>query len=139
MDRRLAIGFSLVHLDVRALDAVCRYIGLPFRPKICSELGLDLPPSLGAGDWSLEIASQMGAKSYLNPISGRPLFDLGQFARRNVALEFLAPIPFHYESGPWHPIEDLSILDVLLWNEPAVVRQAALERARIQIADDCRP
>lgn len=127
---------SLVHLDVRALEAVCRYIGLPFQPKIASELGLDLPAGLGAGDWSLEIACRLGADAYLNPISGRALFKPEQFAQRQVALEFLEPMSYRYRTGPWEPVEHLSIIDVLLWNEPSAVRDAARDLARIHGAGE---
>jgi len=67
---------SLVHLNLAGLRAVCRYLDLPFAPRICSELALDLPADLGPGDWALEIASRLGADAYVNPIGGRALFVL---------------------------------------------------------------
>ena len=122
---------SLTHLDVRGLTTVCSYLGLPFTPQICSELALDLPADLGPGDWAPEIASRVGADAYLNPASGRALFEPAAFQARGVRLEFLQPQPWAYAAGPFEPASDLSILDVLMWNEPAVVRQALQERAAI--------
>jgi len=126
---------SLVHLDVRALGAVCAYLGLPFAPKICSELDLALPPDLGPGDWALEIASRLGAGSYLNPASGRALFDPAAFAARGLELAFLQPRSWSYAAGPFEPLADLSILDVLMWNDPATVRAALQSHAEVVVAE----
>ena len=57
---------SLVHLNLRGLDAVCGYLGLDFKRRIASELQLDLPAQLAPGDWALEIGRRLGAKAYLN-------------------------------------------------------------------------
>lgn len=117
---------ALVHLDVRGLDVVCRYLDLPFRRRIASELALELPPALKPGEWALEICSRLGASAYLNPIGGAALFDAARWAERGIALDFLRSAPFAYAEAP----ANLSILDVLMWNSPEVVR-AALARAEM--------
>ncbi len=124
---------SLVHLDVRGLAAVCRYLGLPFRHRIASELALDLPAGLGAGDWALEICTRLGADAYLNPIGGSTLFDPARFRARGIELGFLRTPAFDYVAGPFPALADLSILDALMWNEPAEVRRA-LEVGEIVVA-----
>lgn len=121
---------SLVHLNLAGLREVCDYLELPFAPRICSELALDLPADLAPGDWALEIATQLGAERYLNPMGGRALFDPARYTARGVQLDFLQMPSFSYPSGPWDPVPDLSIVDVLMWNEPAHVRRVLLETAR---------
>jgi hypothetical protein len=123
---------SLVHLNLAGLRAVCRYLDLPFAPRICSELALDLPADLGPGDWALEIASRLGADAYLNPIGGRAMFDPATYAARGLRLEFLDLPPLHYATGPWEPVPELSIVDALMWNEPAKLREFLLDSARIE-------
>ena len=113
---------SLVRLDVRGLDAVCNYLGLPFRRRLASALALDLPAGLQPGEWALEIASRLGATAYLNPIGGAALFDRARYAARGIELGFLRAAPFAYAEAP----ANLSILDVLMWNAPEVVRAALL-------------
>ena len=115
---------SLVDLNVAGLDAVCAYLGVPFHRRICSEMGLPLPDDLGAGDWAPTIAGLLGATTYVNPIGGRELFHPGSFRTRGVALEFLKPADFVYETDGLEFIPNLSILDALMWNSPAVVRTA---------------
>lgn len=115
---------SLVHLNTRGLQSVCRYLGIPFRYRICSELGLPLPPKLAAGEWALEICALLGVRKYVNPIGGREIFDAAQYARRGIALHFLDVPAFTYDTAPYTFEPNLSILDVLMWNAPQVVREA---------------
>jgi hypothetical protein len=114
---------SLVALNVAGLDAVCAYLGVPFRRTICSQMNLHLPNRLRPGEWAPEIASRVGATTYLNPLGGRALFSVEEFEKRGIALEFLKVKDFIYPTSfPFMP--NLSILDVLMWNSPEVVRRA---------------
>jgi hypothetical protein len=115
---------SLVALNVAGLDTVCAYLGVPFRRTVCSEMNLRLPDRLGPGEWAPEIASRVGATTYVNPIGGHALFNVEDFEKRGVALEFLKAQDFIYPTGPFQFIPNLSILDVLMWNSPEVVRRA---------------
>jgi hypothetical protein len=116
---------SLVHLNVRGLGAVCRYLDIPFNFRICSELNLPLPEKLGPGEWALEICSLLGASRYLNPASGQGLFDPEEFSRRGISLQMAHTKEFVYATGPYQYEPNLSILDVLMWNSPLAVAEAA--------------
>jgi hypothetical protein len=118
------IGNSLVGVNVAGLDTVCAYLGIPFRRTICSKMNLRLPDHLGPGEWAPAIASLVGAETYVNPIGGRALFKTADFEKRSVRLEFLRTEDFVYETRPFAFIPNLSILDVLMWNSPEVVRGA---------------
>jgi hypothetical protein len=109
---------------VGGLAAVCRYIGLPFRYTVCSELDVAFPDEMGPGDWAPAICSAIGASHYLNPIGGAALFDLATFAARRVTLQFAEVAPLTYQPYRGEFVENLSILDVLMWNEPAIVAAA---------------
>jgi len=126
---------SLVALNVAGLDTVCAYLGVPFRRSICSEMDLRLPERLGPGEWALEIASQVGATTYVNPLGGRALFSLEEFEKRGVGLEFLKVTDFTYQTGSFSFTPNLSILDVLMWNGPGVVVRALQTNSSI-IAPD---
>lgn len=116
---------SLVHLNVRGLDAVCRYLNMPFNYRICSEMNLPLPLDLGPGGWAPEICSLLGATRYVNPASGQDLFDPTEFARREISLCFAQTKEFVYSVAPYQFEPNLSILDVLMWNPPSAVAEAA--------------
>ncbi|MDA8175352.1 MAG: WbqC family protein [Nitrospiraceae bacterium] len=125
---------SLVYLDVKGLAAVCRYLEIPFNYRICSDLKLPLPDKMGPGQWALEICHQLGAAVYVNPASGRDIFDPAEFARRGVALHFAQPKEFIYNTAPYHYEPNLSILDVLMWNPPAAVAHAVRNCLEIKAA-----
>jgi hypothetical protein len=118
---------SLVRLNVLGLAAVCRYLGLPFDYRICSELQLPLPEQLPPGGWAPAICAALGASGYVNPIGGRDLFDPSDFASRKIALEFLSFEHPVYDVGSYRFEPGLSILDVLMWNAPQTVVQMLRE------------
>lgn len=125
---------SLVQLNVRGLSAVCRYLGLPFVYRICSELNLSLPPIMSPGEWSLEICSLLGAASYVNPASGREIFDPAAFERHGIELNFAEPKEFIYSTAPYHFEPNLSVLDVLMWNSPETVADAVRNGVSVERA-----
>lgn len=125
---------SLCALNVSALQAVCAYLGLPFSYRICSDLGLTFPEQMEAGDWAPFICKALGASSYVNPIGGRALFDRSQFASVGVELMFAEVGEFAYDPAPYRYEPHLSILDVLLWNEPGRVAAALRENLTLQAA-----
>lgn len=119
-----AVDDSLVHLNVHALSVVCRYLNIPFDYQICSELNLPLPDDLGPGQWAPEICSLLGATSYLNPIGGRELFNRADFLSLGVSLNFIDVKEFVYETKPYNYEPNLSVLDVMMWNSPEVIKSA---------------
>jgi hypothetical protein len=124
---------ALTDLNVRALSAVCRHLEIPFEPRVCSRLDLQLPAAMPAGDWALEISSRLGATAYLNPASGRALFDPSRFAERGIDLRFVDVAPLRYDTRGYGFEPHLSIVDVLMWNDVATVRRA-LRQATIDTA-----
>lgn len=126
---------SLVDLNVSSLDAVCAYLGIPFRRRICSDLALGLPDDLGAGDWAPTISGLVGATTYVNPYGGRDLFNRHAFDSRGITLEFLTFSDFVYSTRGMEFIPNLSILDVMMWNSPETIRSALKDLARVVPAD----
>ncbi|WP_287189473.1 WbqC family protein [Paraburkholderia sp.] len=115
---------SLCALNVNALRAVCEYIELPFSSRVCSELELEFPDQMGAGDWAPLICNALGATEYVNPVGGRDLFDPVSFERIGVSLLFAGFDELKYEPSPFQYEPHLSVLDVLLWNAPDKVARA---------------
>jgi hypothetical protein len=122
---------SLVSLNVNCLQEVCAYLSLRFKHHICSAMNFQFSDEMAAGDWALHISNQLGASHYINPVSGRSLFDPGKFAAHGITLQFIQPQEFIYVPSPYEYIPHLSILDVLMWNPPDVVHDAILSKATI--------
>ncbi len=127
----LASPVSLRDLCVRALAETCAHVGLDFRPQSLSSMDLPLPTISHAGQWALEISSAMKADIYINAPGGRDLFLPEEFAARGIELQFLQPNPFRYATPGYDFVENLSIIDVLMWTAPEVVR-ARLAKASVQ-------
>lgn len=108
-------------LNIRSLAVVCDHLGIRFDWSICSEMALDLPAIDHAGQWALEISDALGAKRYVNPPGGRPIFFPQDWKDRGIDLRFLEPQPMIYDCPPYGLVENLSILDVLMWNDAETV------------------
>lgn len=124
----------LVGLNTQTLKSVSKYLDIPFQARVCSELELPLPPHLGPGEWAREISTLLGASEYLNPISGKHLFDPLRFRERNISLHFLQFDNFVYETQPYRYENGLSILDVLMWNHPKSVLDKIRTNSHLTVA-----
>jgi hypothetical protein len=114
---------SLAELNVAALERVCRHLNLSFQYEWFSRMGLTLGRVEGPGDWALEIASAIGATEYVNPPGGAALFDAEKFASRGIQLTIQQFLPLTYATASYEFVPHLSIIDVLMWNPPEVIRR----------------
>jgi len=123
---------NLVDVNVRALALICNYLKIEFNFKICSDLNIEFPDNMGAGDWALEISSVLNADTYLNPIGGREIFEAEKFRSRGIELNFLNFKSKFYNTKTLEYIENLSILDVLMWNTPEIVNQMLIHGSIVE-------
>ena len=75
----------------------------------------------------LDICQQERADVYINPIGGVGLYDRASFTERGIQIYFLQSRPLSYPQGKSAHVSWLSILDVLMFNEPSAVRQLLAE------------
>jgi len=75
----------------------------------------------------LDICRQERADIYINPIGGIGLYDRDSFLEQDIQLYFLRTRPVSYPQGKGEHVPWLSILDVLMFNEPPAVRQLLAE------------
>lgn len=124
---------TICALNVRALEQVCALLNLPFRPVLLSDLppvGESLPAGTvpGAGDWGWLVGRALGGRVYVNPPGGRDLFDPAAFARHGIEIEITRNRLRPYDQGGATSFEPgLSVLDALLWLEPARVLDLVLD------------
>ena len=118
---------DLAQLLIGSTRAVAKYLDLlPKRFDVFSEMSCSLPPIQHAGEWALRICEAVGATQYYNPIGGLELFDARQFAEAGIQLRFFEPELPEYEQGPPPFVNGLSILDLLMWQPPSVIRELSL-------------
>lgn len=70
----------------------------------------------------LDICARESAKTYINAPGGRELYDLTEFAKRGIALEFLDPNLPTYSRGTGCEISGLSILDLLMYHSSSDIK-----------------
>jgi hypothetical protein len=113
---------SLAETVVHCLVSCCEYLDLSFRLEFFSNADLLLPTIDAPGQWALETAKALGATSYVNPPGGRSIFNPDAFKKARVALNFLEPTLPAYDQKTANFERGLSIIDVLMWNDVATVR-----------------
>lgn len=109
---------SLSSLNVRALNGVCKYIGIPFNYEVFSEMNLMIDEVSNAGDGALNISKVLGADEYVNPPGGVGVFYSDKFGKENVKLTFLQNNLTPYNQKKAKFIPELSIIDVMMFNSP---------------------
>ena len=112
----------LVEINNIALITTCNYLNINYNYLILSRANIEIPEVTYPGGWALEISKLMEADEYLNPINGKDLFLKDEFDKENIKLSFLDKHSFYYKTIPYKFIEDLSIIDVLMWNDPEKVK-----------------
>jgi hypothetical protein len=121
----------LVDLNVKTLSAVCAVLGIPFRWRKASQLEVALPKIEHAGAWAPAISQALGASGYINPIGGASIFRQADFDRAGVVFQFLDFKPARYETPGYEFVENLSMIDVLMWNDPAQVRKMIADNTQL--------
>lgn len=114
---------SIVTMNGYYLKTVCDYIGLNFKIEISSQINFDYSQVKDAGEWALRMCEQLQVTTYINPPGGRELFDNSKFEKSNIRLQFLQPAltPYDQRRPQFEP--GLSIIDVMMFNEPAAIKQ----------------
>jgi len=104
-----------------SIRATCAFLGIDTEIRISSDVAID--HSLRKQDKVLALCRASGADLYLNPIGGTELYDKATFRREGIELKFLRSMPVEYpQLGPRF-VPSLSIVDVLMFNPPAKVRE----------------
>ena len=117
----------LVDLNVSTLSVICEYLGMDFNWSLCSEMDLELDTIDGAGQWALNISAQLGVTDYVNPSGGEGLFNPDDWSKCGIRLHIYETPQCEYACGPYQFEENLSIIDVLMWNDPDIVRNILIK------------
>jgi hypothetical protein len=75
----------------------------------------------------LAICKALGASEYVNPIGGIELYDEALFTNRGIRLRFHRMHPVSYHQGNFPFVPNLSMIDVLMHNDPGRVRSLLRE------------
>lgn len=124
-------GPGIGDLNTQSLKTVCNYLDIPFDWTPHSAMDLQLPAIHHPGQWALEISSKLEARHYINAPGGREIFVASEWQERGIELLFLDLSGFTYDTAPYRFVENLSIIDVLMWNPPEQVSTYIRENTRL--------
>jgi hypothetical protein len=110
-------------LNAHLLNESCNYLSIPFHYEIYSGMNTRIDPINEPGDWALNISKAIGASCYINPIGGIALFNKKKFDKKGIDLKFLKfnLIEYNQHRSVFEP--GLSIIDVMMFNSPGVIRE----------------
>ena len=110
-------------LNIYTLKRVADYIGINFDYIVSSKHGFDYSAVRDAGDWALESSRQMNASIYINPISGKEIFDKDKFNNEGISINFIQPRDIVYKQSRRDYVPWLSIIDVMMFNSPVKIKK----------------
>lgn len=118
IETSLATEFrSVAELNERLLRAITSYLGIRTPILNMESLALDLPENCAAGEWALHISKALGANEYRNAAGGTALFDRTLYEQAGIKLSFHEHIHMRYATGRFQFVENLSVIDYLMWND----------------------
>lgn len=104
-----------------SLHMICQYLGITTELTLSS----DIPKqnALKGQDKILHICQLLQADTYHNAIGGQALYDSHAFSEAGIALRFLKPEPVVYRQFGGEFVPNLSIIDLMMFNDLAAIRQ----------------
>lgn len=122
------VNYPSVRLDEFLLNSIRQIVNcLSLEVEIVSTSRIYKNAKLKGQERILDICRQERADIYINPIGGESLYDRDSFLEQGIKIHFLRSRPVSYPQGKDEHIPWLSILDVLMFNEPSAVRQLLAE------------
>ncbi|MDD2476907.1 MAG: WbqC family protein [Dysgonamonadaceae bacterium] len=99
---------------------VMKYLNIETEIIISSNININ--HSLQGKHKVMEICKFLGSDVYINPIGGVNLYDKSEFASKEIQLKFLQTEEFEYEQFGNPFVPNLSIIDVMMFNNKIAVK-----------------
>lgn len=103
------------------LRRICEYLGLHPQWHLSSTLNKD--NELRGQGKVLAICEELGATHYINVPGGKELYNREDFVRRGLQLSFIQPRPVEYRQFGNAFVPNLSIIDVMMFNDQEQCRK----------------
>lgn len=106
---------NLFEFIFNSLKIVCNYLDISTEFIVSSTLPID--HALKAEDKVIAICKYLDTVIYINPVGGMELYSKERFKANNINLKFLRSDPIEYPQTGRGFIRNLSILDVMMYNQ----------------------
>lgn len=105
----------------RSIEEIVKYLGFD-NPKLLLSSEISECDQLRGQERVLTICKKLGADIYINPAGGKDLYDKKICKEWGVELKFIKPQLDEYKQPGDKFIPGLSIIDVMMFNSPEVIR-----------------
>lgn len=114
---------SITYQNAHLLKKLSEFIGFEFNYQILSEMNLVMETPVEADDWALNICKALDINHYVNPIRGKTFYNTEKFRQAGMKINFLHKqlFPYDQKDSTGEFVDDLSIIDVLMFNSPKEV------------------
>jgi hypothetical protein len=104
-----------------SIKKVCEYLNIETRIIVSSKINKN--NNLKGQDKILEICKILGANKYYNAIGGKELYSYDIFKKERIKLSFLKMGMIEYKQFDNKFVPNLSIIDVMMFNEPNKIKK----------------
>jgi len=112
---------SLLTQNIHILESCCHRLGVDFKYILSSDILLDYNHFSSPEKVIIGISKYLGATEYYNLPGGSKLYNKDIFKMNKLNLKFISTPHFKYKTGSYTFVDNLSIIDLLMWNKPEVI------------------
>lgn len=115
---------NLFQFVSNSIELTCDYLNIETNIKKSSDISIDHNEK--AQNKVINICIQEQADTYINPIGGLDLYSKNTFIENNIDLKFIKTKTLEYPQKTNTFIPSLSIIDVMMFNSPDVIKSDLL-------------
>ena len=112
---------NLFEYILNSIVKVMKYLNI--NTEIIISSSIDMDHSLKNKYRVMAICKVLGGDVYVNPIGGLELYDKNEFYKNGIDLKFIRSNEFEYKQFDNTFVPNLSIIDVMMFNNPKVINQ----------------
>ena len=106
---------------ISSIKTICRYLDINTPLHKTSEL--ECNDAFKREGRIYDMCHRLGADMYINPIGGKALYDVEEFAKQGISLRFISTGDIAYRQFGDTFVDKLSILDVIMFNSKDEIKQ----------------
>ncbi len=110
---------SIPNICLSGITTIFDYLNI--KKKIIFSSTLNYDQNSNATDKLISITTSLGGNEYVNSYGGMHLYNKNDFNIKNIDLTFIKPSNISYNQNNIDYIENLSIIDILMWCPPTEV------------------
>jgi hypothetical protein len=122
---------NLVSYILHSFTLILKYLNIDCRIHLASKIQ---DKSTKGANYLIELCQLMRETLYVNLSGGKVLYQPEQFSQAGITLAFIPAETFYYCQEAAEFVENLSIIDVLMFNEPKILLQN-LRATQLEFAD----